>query len=53
MEQQKELIAAARANTVKAPSFYGGGSRGAAELQVGVFFEDLQELVLPLTYAGA
>ena len=36
MEQQKALIAAAKAKTVKAPSFYGGGCGGhdAADLQV-------------------
>ena len=35
MEQQRELIAAARAKTVKAPSFYAGGSCDTAELQAG------------------
>ena len=35
MEQQRELIAAARAKTVKALSFYAGGSCDTAELQAG------------------
>ena len=36
VEQQKAVIAAAKAKTVKAPSFYGGGGSGrdAADLQV-------------------